>query len=367
MNRIHKLVSYPNVYNKNLISFAIKGSFHTSPLANGLVKMTPEKKMADFNKTQYLHRNDTLGCKKVFYRGKVKVDWSQGRPRKPKPEYEPKKKLDSENELPLDDVYIISDYKQQQLDLPTSISRVKKYALLDFAAEDAIVNLKLSFKSLLAGGKKKKKQSAGQPRFLQTTKVPHDFNSTPKVAVFTDQDSVEEEAIKNGAFAAGSIILTRQVLNGIIECDAYMCTQAYSKILSNHKELKLKLGNHLPNRQFGVHEDDELIARLRELTSGVLIDNFSGDGKSCTVKVGRINQSEEDIAANVRHVITEVERVLMGKNRKLVRGEILTTVALSSSKEEVEVDVEGLQRALDDHQKKLEDQEDVDDVKNDAQ
>ena len=69
----------------------------------------------------------------------------------------------------------------------------------------------------------------------------------------------------------------------------------------------------------------------------------------------------------MRHVITEVERVLMGKNRKLVRGEILTTVALSSSKEEVEVDVEGLQKDLDDHQKKSDDhQEDVD-VKKDAQ
>ena len=55
------------------------------------------------------------------------------------------------------------------------------------------------------------KQSAGQPRFLQTTQVPNNFNSTPKVAVFTDQQSVEEEAVKNGAFAAGSIILTRQV------------------------------------------------------------------------------------------------------------------------------------------------------------
>ena len=50
-----------------------------------------------------------------------------------------------------------------------------------------------------------------------------------------------------------------------------------------------------------------------------------------------------------------------------MRGEILTTVALSSSKEEVEVDVEGLQKDLDDHQKKSDDhQEDVD-VKKDAQ
>ena len=80
------------------------------------------------------------------------------RPRKPKPVYEPAKKLEADNELPADDVYIISDYKQQQLDLMTSISRVKKYALLDFADEDAIVNLKLNFKSLSAGGKKKKKQ-----------------------------------------------------------------------------------------------------------------------------------------------------------------------------------------------------------------
>jgi len=358
MNKIHKLVSYPNVYNKNLISFVIKGSFfHTTPCAHGLVKMTPEKKMADFNKTQYLHRNDTLGCKKVFYRGKVKVDWSQGRPqfKKPKPVYEPKKKQ-SGDELPVDDVYIVSDHRQQEVDLMTCIQKVKRFAWLDFADEDAIVNLKIDFKSLSQGGKKKKKQSAGQPRFLQTTEVPHNFNSTPKVAVFTDQQAVEDEAMKNGAFAAGSIILTRQVLNGIVECDAYMCTQAYSKTLANHKELKLKLGNHLPTRLFGVHEEGELMAKLRELTSGVQIDNFSGDGRSCTVKVGRINQSDDDIAANIRHVVTEVERVLMQKNRRLAKGEIFTQVALSSSHEQVGIDVEDLQKELD--------QQDADDDRN---
>ena len=77
--------------------------------------------------------------------------------KKPKPVYEPKKKQ-SGDELPVDDVYIVSDHRQQEHDLMTCIQKVKKHAWLDFADEDAIVNLKIDFKSLSQGGKKKKKQ-----------------------------------------------------------------------------------------------------------------------------------------------------------------------------------------------------------------
>jgi len=347
MNKIQKLVSYPNVNNLNLISFAIKGSFfHTSASANGLVKKTPEQKMADFNRTQYLHRNDTLGCKRVFYRGKVKVDWTQGRPKykKPLPVYQPVKK-DTDNQLPVDDVYIISDYKQPELDLFSSISKVKRFAELDFADENSIINLKLGFKNLSVGGKKKKKKAAGSPRFLETTQVPNAFDEKTKVAVFTDQEAVEEEAIKNGAFVAGGLLLIRQVLNGVVECDSYICTESYSRIVSDHKELKMKLGHHLPSRSWGVYGDDELMEKLGELTSGVQIDNFTGDGKSCLVKIGRINQSDDDIAANVRHVTCAVEELLLQKNRKLKKGEVFTRVTLSSSHEEVQVEVEDLNRS----------------------
>ena len=34
--------------------------------------------MCEFNKTQYLHRNDTFKGKRVFYRGDKKVDYTMG-------------------------------------------------------------------------------------------------------------------------------------------------------------------------------------------------------------------------------------------------------------------------------------------------
>lgn len=313
----------------------------TSHCLQGRVKATPEERLCAFNKTQYLHRNDTLKSQRVFYRGNVKYDYTNGRPVKNvKPVYSAQAQeiLDK----PVDDVYIISHYKSPIYTLEESLSQLKKYAELDFTDDSSVVQLKLSLREPESAGKKKKKKKASNIfKFLSTTELPFPFDETNKVAVFTDQEYLEDLVMKNGAHAAGSLLLIRKVLNDSVDCGAYLCTDGYSRIISDHKELKEKLGSYLPSNTWGVVDEESLLDKLNSLITGVQYDNFAGDGKESIIRVGRVNQPIEELAANIRHVASKVrEQIVI--NKKRIKSDFIAAASVSCCCEDISISIESM-------------------------
>lgn len=332
--------------NKNLLKsscFASHSdrSLSKSHLLSGYQKFTPEERACRANKRTYLHRNDTLK-RRVFYRGKVKIDWTAGKPKKTKiPTFTAQEETITDK--PVDDVYLISNYKPNSYTLKESIIQLQEYAKLDFTDEESIVHLRMNFHDLTAKtGKKRKGKTPKGVKFLSTTEVPFPFNEPNKVGVFTDQEYLESLVLKNGAHASGSLLLIRQVLNDNVKCDCYLCTDGYSRIISEHKELNTKLGSYLPGTNWGVVTEDELLGKLKHLTTGIQFDNFSGDGKESLVKVGRINQPVEELTANIQHVVSKVkEEVFAAKKR--TREDFISQLSINCGLEDIPILLDSLE------------------------
>merc|ERR1739838_1186492 len=115
--------------------------------------------------------------------------------------------------------------------------------------DSSVVRLRVKLTNIEGtGGKKRRRKGTKKVKFLTTTEVPHPFDNPIKVGVFTDQDFLIEMALANGAHDAGNLLLIRNVLNNIVACDSYLCTEEYARIISDHEGLAAKLGDYVPNR-----------------------------------------------------------------------------------------------------------------------
>jgi len=316
----------------------------TSANLCGLVRFTPEERRCHRNKQKHLHRNDVLEAKRVFYRGEKKIDWSQGKPRYTRviPPYQPIVDA-AQSDTPVDDVFFISKFKPQLYGLLGAVEQLKHNCELDFIHDSSVVRLRVKLTNIEGtGGKKRRRKGTKKVKFLTTTEVPHPFDNPIKVGVFTDQDFLIEMALANGAHDAGNLLLIRNVLNNIVACDSYLCTEEYARIISDHEGLAAKLGDYVPNRNnSGLVTEDTLLAKLNAMRSGVQLDNLGGDGDEALVNVGTLSQPAEELAANIRHVTMQIREAAKGE-RKTLKNDCILGASVLCTAEDIAIEKEAL-------------------------
>jgi len=298
--------------------------------------VTREEKMCEFNKTQYLHRNDTFKGKRVFYRGDKKVDYTMGQPtQKQTPIFSSHKKIEDQA---VDDIYFIKDYKPKMYSLEESISYLQEIAELDFIDDNSLIQLRIRMNPLQAASKRKKGNFRPH-MFLNNTEVPFPFDYKNIVGVFTSQEHIEQLSLENGAAHAGGVLFIRQVLNNSVKCDSYLCMDNYGHIVSDHVELKAKLGSYLPVRGRGYTNEEEILSTLKSRCIGVQYDNYINNGEMSLTRVGCLKQPVDEVAANIRHIIQMFKKEESTRQQK-ASTEFITGVSVLCCTEDVPIRLE---------------------------
>eukprot|EP00070_Physeter_catodon_P040866 XP_028347760.1 39S ribosomal protein L1, mitochondrial isoform X2 [Physeter catodon] len=220
---------------------------------------------------------------------------------------------------PEDDVYLKRLYPRQIYEVEKAIHLLKKFQVLDFTNPKQGVYLDLTLDMAL--GKKKKVDP-----FASVLSLPYPFVSeTSKVAVFTGNASEIKIAEENGAAFAGGTNLIQKILDDEIQPDFYV---AVPEIMPELSPLRKKLKKRFPKlTRNSIGRDIPKMLELFKTGHEIKVDeereNF------LETKIGTLDMSSDQIAANLQAVISEVCR-----QRPLNLGPFVVRAFLRSSTSE---------------------------------
>ena len=193
-------------------------------------------------------------------------------------------------------------------ELDEALASVKKMA---FAKFDETVDLSVKLNL-------KKSQSV-----RDTVVLPHQFRGEKKVLVFCKPEK-EKEAQEAGAAFVGADDLIEKVKGGWTDFDVAVATPDMMKDVG---KLGMVLGRKglMPNPKTGTVTFD-LKGTLAELKKGRV--EFRADKTGVLhLAVGKVSMEPEQVAENVRAVMTEVRR----KRPVDVKGEFIQSVSVAST------------------------------------
>jgi large subunit ribosomal protein L1 len=193
-------------------------------------------------------------------------------------------------------------------ELDEALTLVKKMA---FAKFDETVDLSVKLNL-------KKSQSV-----RDTVVLPHQFRGEKKVLVFCKPEK-EKEAQEAGASFVGADDLIEKVKGGWTDFDVAVATPDMMKDVG---KLGMVLGRKglMPNPKTGTVTFD-LKGTLAELRKGRV--EFRADKTGVLhLAVGKVSMEPEQVAENVRVVVTEIKR----KRPVDIKGEFIQTVSVAST------------------------------------
>ena len=145
-----------------------------------------------------------------------------------------------------------------------------------------------------------------------------------RVIVFTDNDSLAEEALKAGAVKAGLTNLIADIDNGFLDFDYCIATPNVMKSLS---KIAKKLGPRglMPNPKLGNITDD-VIAVLNQAKKGKvnLKNDKAGIVHACA---GKINFTNEDLVSNIKAIVNTIKEL----KPESVKGKYVKSIYLSTT------------------------------------
>jgi large subunit ribosomal protein L1 len=193
-------------------------------------------------------------------------------------------------------------------DLKSALDLVKSMTFVKFdEAVDLSVKLNL-----------KKSQSV-----RDTVVLPHQFRAEKKILVFCKAEK-EKEAQEAGATYIGAEDLIEKIKGGWLDFDVAVATPDMMKDVG---KLGMVLGRKglMPNPKTGTVTFD-LKSALSELKKGRV--EFRADKTGVVhLTVGKISMDGEQVAENVRAVVSEIRR----KRPSDAKGEFINTVSVSST------------------------------------
>jgi large subunit ribosomal protein L1 len=188
---------------------------------------------------------------------------------------------------------------------------VKLVKTLAFAKFDETVDLSVKVNL-------KKSQSV-----RDTVVLPHQFRGEKKILVFCKAEK-EKEAQDAGAAYVGAEDLIEKVKGGWLDFDVAVATPDMMKDVG---KLGMVLGRKglMPNPKTGTVTFD-LKGALSELKKGRV--EFRADKTGVVhLAVGKVSMEPENVAENVRAVVTEIKR----KRPADAKGEFIQTVSVAST------------------------------------
>lgn len=195
---------------------------------------------------------------------------------------------------PVDDVYVMKFYPRNIVEPAVALDMIKGYQKVDFTPPDQAVFIELKLDMAL---EKKKKVDP----FVSTISLPHPFKTEfNKVAVFTQDAGLVQEALENGAVFAGGKELIQRVLDDELEADFYL---ASPDILSQLVPLKNKLRKKFPKSKRGtVGTNIPKMMKTFKMGHEIFVD------RECFIKteVGSLDMPKEHLVANIQTIVQDV-------------------------------------------------------------
>jgi len=145
-----------------------------------------------------------------------------------------------------------------------------------------------------------------------------------KVIVFTEDDSLKEEALKAGAMMAGFEDLIEKVENGFLGFDSCVATPEAMKKMGKIAKILGPRGL-MPNPKNG-NITREIANVVKEIRKGKV--DFKNDKFGIVhVGVGKINFSSEDLLKNIKTVVSALREV----KPEGVKGKYIKNIFLTST------------------------------------
>ncbi|XP_057358345.1 39S ribosomal protein L1, mitochondrial isoform X2 [Manis pentadactyla] len=197
---------------------------------------------------------------------------------------------------PEDDVYLKRLYPRQIYEVEKAIQLLREFQILDFTNPKQGVYIDLTLDMAL------EKKKIVEP-FASVVSFPYPFASEiNKVAVFTENASEIKIAEENGAAFAGGANLIQKILDDEIQSEFYVAVPEIMPVLN---PLKKKLKKRFPKlSQKSIGRDIPKMLELFKTGHEIKVDEERGN--FLETKIGTLDMSNDQIAANLQVVIDEV-------------------------------------------------------------
>lgn len=145
-----------------------------------------------------------------------------------------------------------------------------------------------------------------------------------RVIVFTDNEDLQQKALKAGAVKAGLAELAKEIESGFLDFDYCVATPDAMKSLGKIAKILGPRGL-MPNPKNGnISDDVETV--VRQAIKGKI--NFKNDKYGIIhVLVGKINFSDEDLISNVKAIVSAVKEA----KPESIKGKYIKSVYLSTT------------------------------------
>jgi large subunit ribosomal protein L1 len=164
--------------------------------------------------------------------------------------------------------------------------------------------------------------------------LPAGTGRSVRIIVFTDNESLQKEALSAGAIKAGLNELMAEIEGGFMDFDYCIATPDSMRSLS---KIAKKLGPRglMPNPKNGNVVDDVLGA-IKVALKGKI--NFKNDRYGIVhTNVGKVNFTNKDLISNIRAVVTAIKEI----KPDAVKGKYIKNVYLGTTMgPSIAVDVE---------------------------
>jgi len=154
--------------------------------------------------------------------------------------------------------------------------------------------------------------------------LPAGSGKNVRVIVFTDNEDLQQKALKAGAVKAGLSELSKEIEGGYLDFDYCVATPSAMKSLGKVAKILGPRGL-MPNPKNGnITDDVETV--VKQAIKGKM--NFKNDKYGIVhVLVGKINFSSEDLMLNIKAIVNAVKEA----KPEVIKGKYIKSVYLSTT------------------------------------
>ena len=210
---------------------------------------------------------------------------------------------------------MIVENKKGSFDLPAAVSMLKQNS--EKKPRKFVESVDIAFNLNIDA-----KQSNQNIR--SAVELPAGSGKTVRVIVFTDNEDLQQKAIKAGAIKAGLSDLAKEIEDGFLGFDYCVATPSAMKSLGKVAKILGPRGL-MPNPKNGnISDDVETV--VKQAIKGKI--NFKNDKYGIVhVLAGKINFSDEDLISNIKAIISAVKEA----KPESIKGKYIKSVYLSTT------------------------------------
>ena len=210
---------------------------------------------------------------------------------------------------------MIIEKKNGSFDLPTAVSTLKQNS--EKKHRKFVESVDMAF-NLNIDAKQSNQNIRG------AVELPAGSGKTVRVIVFTDNEDLQQKAIKAGAIKAGLSDLAKEIEDGFLGFDYCVATPSAMKSLGKVAKILGPRGL-MPNPKNGnISDDVETV--VKQAIKGKI--NFKNDKYGIVhVLAGKISFSDQDLISNIKAIVSAIKEA----KPESIKGKYIKSVYLSTT------------------------------------